>query len=73
MSLIDTYSVPLKDLYDKRINYTQFLERVGMTQQYKKWCKEHHLNPCDENAEIYFDMHGFAESEVVKEIIEPGS
>lgn len=67
----DSYSELLKDLHDKVITHTEFLREAGAGRQYRDWCREHAMSPCEENAELFFDMHGFEESEVVKEFIEP--
>lgn len=69
----ESYGNALKDLRDKVITHTEFLSEVGCDRQYRKWCEEHSIKPEEKNAELYFDMHGFGESEMVKEFIEPVS
>lgn len=67
----ESYDIPLKDLNDKVITHTEFFKEVGCDRQYRNWCKEHAIKPCEENAQLFFDMLGFKESIVVKEFIEP--
>lgn len=66
----ESYTPILEELHAGHIDHTEFLARANCLDQYYKWCKEHSLKPCAENAELYFDMHGFEETEVVKEFIE---
>lgn len=67
----ENYSNQLNLLHKGKISYSEFIKAVGNDIQYKEWCKVHAIKPCEDNAELYFDMHGFEESEIVKEFIEP--
>ena len=67
----ESYSTLLADLHSGRINHSEFLKDSGCEAQYKEWCRTHGLKPTEDNAELYFDMNGFEESEVTKQFIEP--
>lgn len=66
----ESYTQALNDLHNNNIDHTEFLVRANCLDQYYKWCQEHRMKPCEANAQLYFDMHGFEESEVVKEYVE---
>ena len=70
---VDTFGKHISDLHDGAITHTEFLRNVNCYSQYKDWCEEHSLKPDEDNAELFFDMYGFEESEVTKEFIEPVS
>lgn len=71
MSYSDNYNPFLQDLRNGNITHSEFLQKTGNDDGYRKWCREHSMKPCEDNAELYFDMHGFKESEVEKEYVEP--
>lgn len=68
---VDSYGTILKELHDGTINHFGFLEKTNCLEQFKKWCEGHSVEPDEEKATLFFDMHGFEESEIVKEFVEP--
>lgn len=67
----DTYGKLISDLRNNVITHTEFLKEAGCQRQYLDWCREHCIKPDEKNAELFFDMHGFEETETVKEFVEP--
>ena len=68
---VDSYSGLLSELHDGKINHMQFLEKANCFAHFEKWCKDRSEKTDEENATLFFDMHGFEDSEVVKEFVEP--
>lgn len=67
----ESYDKPLARLHAKEITYQQFLEEANCGQQFKKWCNEHCLKEDEGAAQLFFDYHGFEDSVLVKEFVEP--
>ena len=70
-SYIDNYDAPLARLHNGEINHLEFLKEANCTEQFRNWCRQGSLPEDEENAEIFFDMHGFEDSAIVKDILEP--
>lgn len=68
---VDSYQLPLSKLKKKEITYLEFLAEAGCISQFRKWCVGQSLIPDEDTAVLFFDMHGFEDSEVVKEFVEP--
>ena len=68
---VDSYGTILQELHEGKINHLSFLEKANCAKQFQKWCKDHSVDPNEEYATLFFDMHGFEESETVKEFVEP--
>lgn len=69
--MTETYEKPLAQLHAGKINHQEFLRLAGCEDQYKKWCKDHHVVEDEGGASLFFDQHGFEDSAVVKEYIQP--
>ena len=70
-NMTDTYDKPLAQLQAGEITHQQFLTDVGCEEQFKNWCKDHHVKEDEGAAALYYDYYGFEESSIVKEFIEP--
>lgn len=66
----DIISKALDDLHHDVITHTEFLKAVGADSEYRRWCRDRGEKPDEDNATFFFDMHGFEESQEVKEYIE---
>ena len=69
--MTETYDKPLAQLHDGEIKYQEFLRISGCEEQFKKWCKEHHVTEDEGAASLFFDYYGFEDNSVVKEFVEP--
>lgn len=67
----ESYGEQLAELKEGKSSHLDFLKNVKCFAQFEKWCKEHNVEADEENATLFFEMHGFAESEITKEFIEP--
>lgn len=70
-SYIDNYEAPLAKLHAEEINHVEFLSEVGCKDQFENWCKSTFIDADENAAELFFDQHGFEDSSVVKEVLEP--
>lgn len=70
---IENYEPHLSDLHDGKISYQEFLRNAGCEPQFLKWCADHNVEPDGTQANLFFDMHGFEESVMTKEFIEPAA
>lgn len=48
-----------KKLKEGEINHLQFLNTSEHAQEYQAWCRSMNEAPTEENAEFFYDMHGF--------------
>ena len=52
------------DLKAGKINHLQFINSTKYAAEFQNWCKSVGQAPTEENAELWYDMHGFDEMEV---------
>ena len=39
-----------------KISWLEFVKRSEQSQDYLQWCKDHSVEPTDDNAELYLEM-----------------
>ncbi len=39
-----------------KINWLEFVKNSEQSQDYQQWCKDHNIEPTDDNAELYLEM-----------------
>lgn len=70
-SYIDNYETPLAKLHNGEISHVEFLSEAGCKEQFENWCKSTYIDADENAAMLFFDQHGFEDSSVVKEVLEP--
>lgn len=68
---IEYYGEHLTNLKEGKSTHLDFLKNIKCYAKFERWCMEHNVEADEENATFFFDMNGFAESEMTKEFVEP--
>lgn len=63
-SLLKNKNMSKKYSYDElvvlkqegKISWLEFVKRSEQSQDYLQWCKDHSVEPTDDNAELYLEM-----------------